>query len=138
MDRARDLIRKRIAEKGLDMAKVSKAIGRNHAYMQQYLNLGKPKELPERVREALASELGISQDILREPRNATDKPENRSLTTVTDNGQPGEAQEEQIMELLKFLQKLRHGQEDVFDEAVARLFKEKPGQTRPQLVGRTS
>jgi cyanate lyase len=129
----RKLLSDAIRKKGLDMAKVSRKIGRNHAYIQQYVSQGKPKKLPEDVRHDLAIELGISEDLLREPR---DKPLNQSSTSVTETGQHGDATEEQIMELVKFLRKLRDQQEDAFYEAVARLLAEKQG-SRPQLVGRT-
>lgn len=134
MDRVRDLLRKRIAERGLDMAKVSRAIGRNHAYMQQYLSLGKPKELPEKVREALAGELELSPESLRERESA-----NPSLSSVSENGPMGETTEEKIMRLVNFLKELRQGQEEAFDKAIARILKEAPEAARPpRLVGRTS
>ena len=127
----RKLLMDAIRKKGLDMAKVSKAIGKNHAYVQQFVTLGKPKRLPEDVRHDLAKEVGISEDLLREPR-----PGNQSSTSVSETRPQEDSTEEQIMELVRFLKKLRDGQEDRFDEAVARLFRESPA--RPQLVERTS
>jgi phage repressor protein C with HTH and peptisase S24 domain len=59
LDRARELVRSRIEELGLDMAQVSRAIGRNHAYIQQYLKSGTPRELPEQTRYALAAILRV-------------------------------------------------------------------------------
>jgi SOS-response transcriptional repressor LexA len=49
----------------LDLKKLSLAIGRNHAYLQQYLMRGSPRELPEGARRELASLLGVSPDDLR-------------------------------------------------------------------------
>ena len=130
----RKMLSDAIRRKGLDMAKVSRKIGRNHAYIQQYVTLGKPKKLPEDVRHDLAVELGISEDLLREPREG--RPVNQSSTSVSETRPQEDSTEEQIMELVRFLKKLRDGQEDRFDEAVARLFRESPA--RPQLVERTS
>src|SRR5258707_14137454 len=49
----------------LDLKKLSLAIGRNHAYLQQYLMRGSPRELPETARHGLAPLLGVSPDDLR-------------------------------------------------------------------------
>lgn len=42
-----------------DLAKVSRAIGKNHAYLQQFIRRGVPRTLPEAVRYALAEFLGV-------------------------------------------------------------------------------
>ena len=49
----------------LDLKNLSLAIGRNHAYLQQYVMRGSPRELPEAARHALAPLLGLSADDLR-------------------------------------------------------------------------
>ncbi len=49
----------------LDLKNLSLAVGRNHAYLQQYLMRGSPRELPESVRHGLAPLLGVSPDDLR-------------------------------------------------------------------------
>jgi phage repressor protein C with HTH and peptisase S24 domain len=49
----------------LDLKNLSLAIGRNHAYLQQYLMRGSPRELPETARHGLAPLLGVSPDDLR-------------------------------------------------------------------------
>jgi phage repressor protein C with HTH and peptisase S24 domain len=64
-DPVRALVAAAIEQRGLDMATVSRAIGRNHAYLQQYLTRGTPLELPENVREQLAPMLGLQPDQLR-------------------------------------------------------------------------
>lgn len=46
------------------LKQASRAIGMNDAYLQQFLERGTPRELPERVRYKLADFLGISQDKL--------------------------------------------------------------------------
>lgn len=64
-DQVRARVADAIAELNLDMATVSRAIGRNHAYIFQYLNQGKPTRLPEEVRIALAAILKLPEDDLR-------------------------------------------------------------------------
>jgi len=61
----RDYLRQRLAELGLSMKEASERIGRNHAYLQQFLERGVPAALPEEVRERLAELLGIAPDQLR-------------------------------------------------------------------------
>ncbi|HYC05527.1 MAG TPA: S24 family peptidase [Azospirillaceae bacterium] len=67
MDSARQLIAARIDALGLSMAEVSRRIGRNHAYVQQYLERGVPKRLPEDMRHAIARFLDIPEEALRPP-----------------------------------------------------------------------
>jgi len=43
---------------GLDLKSASLKLGRNHAYLQQYIRKGVPRSLPEDVREKLAELLG--------------------------------------------------------------------------------
>jgi lambda repressor-like predicted transcriptional regulator len=65
MDAARALIVARLDQTGQNMAEVSKAIGKSHSYLQQFLRRGIPRVLPEDVREALAFQLQVSPDALR-------------------------------------------------------------------------
>lgn len=66
LDPPRQLLVKLIANAETDLASVSRGIGKNHAYLQQYLKTGKPRELPERVREALSIHFGdVSPDMFR-------------------------------------------------------------------------
>src|SRR5689334_8989140 len=62
----RDLIRDKLTAKRLSMKEASEAIGRNHAYLQQYLERGVPATLHEDDREALAPLLGVKPGDLRE------------------------------------------------------------------------
>jgi phage repressor protein C with HTH and peptisase S24 domain len=50
-----------------DLKKASLAIGRNHAYLQQFIQRGTPRRLPEEVRHALAAYLGVAESTLRDP-----------------------------------------------------------------------
>ena len=65
MDPIRDFIAKTLKERGLTMKEASQALGRNHAYLQQFLERGVPASLPEGVRGALASLLQVEEDLLR-------------------------------------------------------------------------
>ena len=66
MDAARKLLVDTLARRpDLDLKNLSLTIGRNHAYLQQYLMRGSPRELPEAARHGLAPLLGISADDLR-------------------------------------------------------------------------
>lgn len=53
-DKIRAALRRLINDRGVDMAAVSKAIGKNHAYIQQYLTRGVPAELGYKTALALA------------------------------------------------------------------------------------
>ncbi|MDI9349697.1 MAG: S24 family peptidase [Candidatus Symbiobacter sp.] len=48
-----------ISSRSLTLSEVSRAIGRNHAYLQQYLQRGSPRILPEEVRYALGRYFGV-------------------------------------------------------------------------------
>jgi hypothetical protein len=66
MDAPRKLLVDTLARRpDLDLKNLSLAIGRNHAYLQQFLMRGSPRELPESVRHGLAPLLGVSPDELR-------------------------------------------------------------------------
>jgi hypothetical protein len=66
-DPVRALVERLVAERRVELATVSRAIGRNHAYLSQFLSRGVPRHLPERAREALARYFNISADALRPP-----------------------------------------------------------------------
>jgi len=55
------------APKGTSLKKLSEELGRNHAYLQQFIQRGTPRILPEDVRFALAQRLGIHEETLRHP-----------------------------------------------------------------------
>jgi len=64
MDAVRKLILERAADTGTNLAELSRRIGRNHAYLQQFINRGVPLELPEKVRRLLAPALGVDENSL--------------------------------------------------------------------------
>lgn len=54
LDPARLRLLQLVTDNDTDLATVSRAIGRNHAYLQQYIKRGTPRTLPEDVREAIS------------------------------------------------------------------------------------
>ena len=67
LDPTRLKVMKLIQDSGTDLKNASIAIGRNAAYLHQYLYRGTPKILPEDAREALAAHLGVD-DASQSPR----------------------------------------------------------------------
>ena len=65
VDRVRTLVADRIRQKNLTETGLSTDIGRNRAYISQYLKRGTPEVLPEDVRELLAPYLGVTPNELR-------------------------------------------------------------------------
>lgn len=65
MDAVRKLILEKLVERGLTMSEASIKIGRNHAYLQQFLKRGIPMELGENERAKLSDILGIPESLLR-------------------------------------------------------------------------
>lgn len=65
MDRVRELVKRRAAEQQKTLAELSKAIGRNHAYLQQFVKRGVPATLPEEIRPKLARLLRVEEQDLR-------------------------------------------------------------------------
>jgi phage repressor protein C with HTH and peptisase S24 domain len=65
LDGPRRLITERIAELGLDMANLSRELGHNHAYLQQYVRYAIPSQLKEDDRHRLAGLLGVDQRALK-------------------------------------------------------------------------
>ncbi len=56
-------------ERGESLSSLSAMLGRNHAYLGQYLRIGSPRILPERERRLLADHFGVAETRLgAEPR----------------------------------------------------------------------
>ncbi|MGY3535381.1 S24 family peptidase [Bradyrhizobium sp. USDA 4452] len=93
MDVVRKLILDRLQQLDLGMAQVSLQIGKNEAYLQQFLKRGSPKELRERERALLAEILKVPEAELRGPStplpkrgyNKQDVVERESLIDVTSH-----------------------------------------------------
>lgn len=69
-----DVVRKRILralnERGMDMKELSLRLGRNHAYMQQFLYRGLPRQLKEADRRKISAILSILETDLGGPSGA--------------------------------------------------------------------
>jgi len=76
-ERARELVRERIKDLGLEMKSLSREIGRNPAYIHQYLNKRSPLYIGEQERPILAAKLGISEDLLKPPPKTDMQPKPR-------------------------------------------------------------
>lgn len=62
-DKIRAALQRLIDDRGVDMATVSRAIGKNHAYIQQFLHRGVPAELGYKAALALADYFGCGIDV---------------------------------------------------------------------------
>jgi hypothetical protein len=60
----RDVLARLVAENGGDYASLSKLVGRNAAYIQQFIKRGSPKRLPEKERGILARYFGVDERLL--------------------------------------------------------------------------
>lgn len=67
IDGPRETLRRAASERGVSLSALSRMIGRNVAYLQQYVGRGSPRLLPERERQLLADFLEISQYDLVDP-----------------------------------------------------------------------
>lgn len=67
MDHVRRTISKRLKERGLDMKAVSLEMGKNHAYLQQFLERNVPAKLKEDARAKLAEILDLDEAALGAP-----------------------------------------------------------------------
>lgn len=73
MDAVRQLIVDKAPQYG-GLSALSKAVGRNHAYFQQFVKRGIPLRLPEGVRGKLSRLIGVPEDALRGQDMATREP----------------------------------------------------------------
>ena len=69
-DEARILLQSLIDRHGEDYAGLSRMIGRNPAYIQQYIKRGTPRRLAEEDRRVLAGYFGIDERLLGGPEQA--------------------------------------------------------------------
>ena len=65
LDPVRELIVLRLQQLDMNLARASKTVGKNSAYLQQFVRRGIPRVLPEDVREALAALLEVPPSSLR-------------------------------------------------------------------------
>lgn len=66
MDAPRKLLQELLSgHPDYDMKSLSEAVGKNAAYIQQYMKKGSPKNLDEETREKIGHALGVNPDMLR-------------------------------------------------------------------------
>ena len=80
--RGMDAVRQMILERVPNLSETSKKIGRNHAYLQQFVHRGVPTKLPEDVREALAPVMGVDPDDLRPVNQKDGRPERQLAVSL--------------------------------------------------------
>lgn len=64
---ARQGLERALKAAGSDLKNASEALGHNHAYLQQFISLGKPRYLHEQDRERLAELYNIDVQALKPP-----------------------------------------------------------------------
>ena len=64
---ARETLERLIRERGEDYVSLSRLIGRNAAYVQQYIRRGVPKKLDEEDRRTLSRYFGVEESVLGGP-----------------------------------------------------------------------
>lgn len=90
LDHVRHLILARAKEKRLSLADLSRGVGKNAAYVHQFIHKGSPRVLPEDVRLALGSLLDLPDSELhhnplaRMPAAAAPAPSGRDLPVFSD------------------------------------------------------
>ena len=67
MDDARRALDELIQKRGVNYSAVSRLLGRNAAYIQQYIRRGSPRQLDEQDRSVLARFFGVDEKILGAP-----------------------------------------------------------------------
>lgn len=74
-----------------DLKNVSLAIGRNAAYLHQFVHRGTPKVLPEDLRKAIAGHLGCDEAELRHRKVPPRKPRRRAIADSLPTTNPSPA-----------------------------------------------
>jgi phage repressor protein C with HTH and peptisase S24 domain len=77
LDPVRTRVLKLIEDRDTDLKNASLKIGKNAAYLHQFIFRGTPKALPEDVRKPLAEFLGVEEDALRHRRVPPRKPRSK-------------------------------------------------------------
>ena len=84
-----------IAERGVGYAALSRMIGRNEAYLQQFIKRGTPRALAERDRRLLAAFLRVDEAVLGGPPGATPRAIRR-LDIAASAGPGGLAEDDRL------------------------------------------
>lgn len=71
MDDARKALDELIRQRGCNYSEISRLLGRNAAYIQQFIRRGSPKQLDEQDRAVLARFFGVDEKLLGAPTRRT-------------------------------------------------------------------
>ena len=112
-DPVRNLIIDKAEQIGETLKSLSEKLGKNHAYLQQFVQRGTPRVLPEEIRIHLAELLGVDQRSLRGPfkeapserlppsllakRPASEIQRERPATLLTQRSPPSAARANEVM-----------------------------------------
>lgn len=84
----RQTLERLIAARGVSFAGVSQLLGKNPAYIQQFIKRGTPKRLDERDRRLLAQFFGVSEQQLGAPDDAAPMAHGRAMRGGSRTGIP--------------------------------------------------
>lgn len=84
----RQTLERLIAARGVSLAGVSQLLGKNPAYIQQFIKRGTPKRLDERDRRILAQFFGVSEQALGAPDEALVPGQGRAMRGPVRSGAP--------------------------------------------------
>lgn len=84
----RQTLERLIAARGVSFAGVSQLLGKNPAYIQQFIKRGTPKRLDERDRRILAQFFGVSEQALGAPEEALVPGQGRAMRGPVRCGAP--------------------------------------------------
>lgn len=95
-DTIRELVENRIEERGLNMADVSRRLGKNPTYIQQYVRKGSPRWLPEDVRPSLSEILDIPESQLKRAASVNQAERNKEPS----GGHPAKVSADNLIKVL--------------------------------------
>lgn len=87
IDAPRALLVSLVEQQNLNLATLSRSVGKSHSYFQQYLRRGIPRTLPEDVREKLATLLNVPAEALRGrvPGKGAPRPAAQDAIAITED-----------------------------------------------------
>ena len=93
-----------VAQSGEGFAALSRMLGRNEAYLQQFVRRGTPRRLAERDRLLLANYLGVPEEVLGGPIRAAPVTSVavRRLAATASAGPGGLAEDDRMLGLARF------------------------------------
>ena len=84
MDDARRALDELIQKRGCNYSAISRLLGRNAAYIQQFIRRGSPKQLDEQDRAVLARFFGVDEKVLGAPARRTGPVVELALVPILD------------------------------------------------------